>query len=476
MNIRVRFAPSPTGLMHLGNVRAALMNYLFARQHNGTFILRIEDTDPERNFDPGAQKIQADLVWLGLSFDEGPQINGSHAPYFQSERTHIHQDHLQKLIDLGYAYRCFCTQEDLEKKRMRQIALKQPPRYDRSCLKKNSEEITELLAQNIPFIWRVKLNHESIIQVQDLAHGTITFDLKNFSDFPVTRQDGSFTFMFANAIDDMTMKITHVFRGEDHQTNTAGQAALYEYFNAPLPTYWHMPILCNNEGKKLSKRDFGFSLHDLQKAGYLPETINNYLSIIGGGTFEKEIMSLDELVQSYDFKHINATGHIRYDIEKLNWVNHKWIELLDPAKLTTLAKPFLIAAYPHAATLSDDTLTTLIQTIKTDITTLKDIAQTLQFYFEPSHNHASLIQTHFSDTTHTALKTLVQEKMKYISDASQFLSMLKDKAKQEKIGYKDLFAFLRIALMGSIQGPSILDLLTMLGAEESRKRIESVLQ
>ena len=273
-SVRVRFAPSPTGIMHLGNVRAALINYLFAQKNQGTFVLRIEDTDQERNENIFTQRILDDLAWLGLTYTEGPSKSGPYEPYFQSERGLIYQDFLKILEAKNLVYRCFCTIEDIEKKRQRQIALKQPPRYDRTCLRLSPELVTIKVAQSTPFIWRFQLP-DSSIAVHDLARGVIDFDLKNISDFALTRTNGTFTFMFANFVDDLTMKISHVIRGEDHLTNTAGQAALYAALEVDTPIFWHLPIIVNSEGKKLSKRDFGFSLEDLRNAGFLPEAIDN---------------------------------------------------------------------------------------------------------------------------------------------------------------------------------------------------------
>ncbi len=210
--VRLRFAPSPTGIMHLGNIRAALLNYLFARQKDGSFVLRIEDTDPQRNFDPGGAKIIADLQWLSLNYDEGPAIEGPYAPYLQSRRSSLYQEKLKELQEKGVIYRCFCTSEELDKRRQRQIALKQPPRYDRTCAKLSSQEIQQKLDAGIPFIWRFKIDHAKTVSFEDLARGTMKFDAANFSDFPITRQDGSPTFMFANAVDDITMNITVVMR------------------------------------------------------------------------------------------------------------------------------------------------------------------------------------------------------------------------------------------------------------------------
>ena len=470
--VRVRFAPSPTGLMHLGNIRTALMNYLFARQKNGTFVLRIEDTDPSRNFDPMAKKIISDLNWLALHYDEGPIKGGPYAPYFQSERLPFYQEHLEKLHAKGMAYRCFCTSEELERKKQRQIAMKQPPRYDRTCLKLSPEIIEERVANNVPFIWRIKLDHRKKITITDFAHGTITFEMKNFSDFPLTRQDGSFTFMFANFVDDLVMKISQVLRGEDHLTNTAGQAALYDAFDCPSPVFWHMPILCNRDGKKMSKRDFGFSLGELKDAGYLPEAIVNYLAIIGGGSFQDEIMSLDTIVRELDFENISSTGHVKYDVEKLKWVNHKWINRLDPAQLTAYCRPPLEHAFPAAATLSDEKLTNILQILKPGFETINDCTRELAFYFtEPVISAAQLASVDHLET----VKQLVTKHLKEIGNVDQFMHALKADGKQSGIGIKPLFQFLRLALMGAIKGPSIHELIEILGTREAQQRIEQQL-
>ncbi len=472
---RVRFAPSPTGMLHLGNIRTALMNYLFTKQNNGDFILRIEDTDPARNFDPGAKKIIADMQWLDLDYDEGPEKDGPHQPYFQSERQKCYQKKLLELIDTGTVYRCFCSSEELQKRRKRQIALKQPPRYDRQCLKLTNEEIQEKLNKKEPFIWRFKLDHDKKITIHDLAHGDIIFDLKNFSDFPLTRQDGTFTFMFANFVDDALMNMTHVLRGEDHLTNTAGQAALFIALGLPLPTYWHLPILANIEGKKLSKRDFGFALHDLKQAGFLPEALINYLAIIGGGTFTKEIMSKKELIQNLDFKNISTTGQVKYDLEKLKWINHKWINQYEPSQLTEQCLPFLRAEFPEADKLDKKKLSKLIQTIKSDLTTLADVTDALRFYFIVPEIKKDLIDNYFDAQLVEKLNPLIKKHLELLTSPLSFAKELKKDAKEQQIKIKDLFGFLRFALTGQLHGPSITDLVEMLGVDEVRKRIEKVL-
>jgi nondiscriminating glutamyl-tRNA synthetase len=473
---RVRFAPAPTGLMHLGNIRTALINYLFANQKAGTFILRIEDTDQKRNFDPGAKKIIEDLQWLGLSYDEGPIKGGPYAPYFQSERTALYQEKLNQLKDKRLVYRCFCTSEELEKKRQQQLMLKLPPRYDRTCLGLSEREIQDKLDKNTPFLWRMKIDINQTIKVIDLARGTIQFDLKHFSDFPLTRQDGSFTFIFANCVDDAVMKITHVLRGEDHLTNTANQAVLYQAFDIPLPLFWHLPILCNAEGKKLSKRDFGFTLQDLKGSGFLPEAICNYLAIIGGGTFEQEIMSLEELVKTINFDDIHSTGYVRYDIEKLRWINHKWIDRYDPKKLTQVARPFLEKQFPQAIELEDLKLTQLLQTIKTDLITLQDVPHALHFYFEKPDITPKIVTQHIPSQLQPLIASIITKQLPTIEDPDIFTEGIKQEAKKIKIPLQTIFATVRIALIGKPQGPSIHDLIAMIGSKEATHRIKGILQ
>ncbi len=473
--IRARFAPAPTGLMHLGNIRTALMNYLFARQKNGTFVLRIEDTDPKRNFDPGAKILMQDLAWLGIDYDEGPGQKGFYGPYFQSERQDLYQKKLAELQEKNAIYHCFCTEEELEKKRDRQRALRLPPRYDRTCLKLSDQIIKERLDDNNPFVWRFKLDQSSALVVSDLARGSVNFEMKHFSDFPLTRQDGTFTFMFANFVDDMTMEMSHVFRGEDHLSNTAGQAALYQAFDHPLPMFWHMPILCNLSGKKLSKRDFGFSLHDLKDEGFTPEAIINYLAIIGG-SFGQEIMSMQELIQTFNFQTPHAGGQIYYDVEKLRWVNHKWIANYDPDELTKRCRPFLEPAFEAAQTIDDQQLTQLLQTIKTDLVTFKDAVKALQFYFqEPEIKNVDL-QACITKEHRGPLADLIEKHLDTMTDSSAFVQTLKTELKKIEMPLKQLFWFLRLALMGSTQGPAIHALINMLGAQKAEKRIRSTLE
>ena len=468
--IRVRFAPSPTGFLHLGNVRAALLNYLFAKQNKGKLILRIEDTDAARNIDEAAFKIIQDLKWLGIWYDEGPIIGGNHGPYNQSERTDLYQKQLEDLIESQKVYRCFCTQEELETKRKEQIAKKLPPRYDRTCLHLSDDHIKQKIAFGKPFMWRFKVNDKQVTEINTLERGVLKFDMKNFGDFALTRPDGSFTFLFANFVDDWLMKISHVIRGEDHLTNTAMQAALFDSLAIPMPTFWHLPMLCNTKGKKMSKRDFGFSLDDLKKAGFLPEAICNYLITLGK-SFETEIQSVKELSKSFDFTHLHTTGSIKYDVEKLRWFNHKWIELLAPEKLVERVKPYLFGKIPESRTAPKEKLSLLIEKIKSEIKTLTDAPELLTFCFKkPKTNIKEIEKEIGKEKTKIALE-LFKNNIKHIEDHDVFLDNIKKEAKEKELKIKEVFSPLRYLLTGTFRGLGMHDILEMLDKEQIIERI-----
>jgi nondiscriminating glutamyl-tRNA synthetase len=476
--VRVRFAPAPTGMMHLGNIRTALMNALYAKRHNGTFILRIEDTDADRNYDPKAIQISEDLKWLGLHYQEGPLVGGSYGPYFQSERTKLYQEKLIELDDTGKIYRCFCTEEELERKRERQRALKLPPRYDRTCLHRSPEEIRNLLAQNTPFVWRLQIDHARIVTIHDLARKTVTFDMQHFSDFPLTRQDGSFTFLFANCVDDIAMKVTHVFRGEEHLSNTACQTALYEAFGKPLPVFWHMPLLCNPDGKKLSKRDFGFSLKDLREAGFLPQAILNYLAIIGS-SYPNEIMDFDELARTIALDDTQATGKITYDVDKFHWVNRKWIEKLSPEALFDLCLPYL-APLMHGHTLPlpqpvCTQITAALQVIKSELNTLDKCAGLLDYIFLSPTNVGDKALEYMNEQELKAAASALEFNLDVLEKPAIITDVLKKVAADTKVPLKHIYWFIRLAITGRNTGASMHELIAIVGVDEAKKRVQKLL-
>lgn len=456
-HVRVRFAPSPTGWMHLGNARIALLNALFAKKNNGSFILRIEDTDQTRNIDPQGKQIMADLAWFNITIDEGP--------FYQSQRNDLYQSYLSRLIEQELVYRCFETNEELELKRQRQLARGLPPKYDRAGLRLTPTEIAHHLKIGTPFVWRLKLPDGSVT-INDIAHGTMTFDLENFSDVALTRHDGSCTFLFANCIDDIEMKISHVLRGGDHLTNTAVQAAMYTLLGAPQPTFYHMPLLCNAEGKKISKREFGASLDDFKKAGFLPEGLSNYLAIIGG-TFVNEIMSYDELAATIRFDTSSPKGTVHFDIEKLRWINHKWMGRLSVDEIVERSMSLFTAAYPNI-THDRAELARLITPIKDNLTTLNDAITMLGFVFTQPSIKIDLLKEHEGDAYRHLFKKILA---KQVTDIHALFASIKETCKEEKAPLGKILALVRIALTGEAHGISVGDLFAMLGIDETKKRM-----
>ncbi len=479
--IRVRFAPSPTGFMHLGNVRAALLNYLFAKQNKGTFVLRIEDTDNARNTDESRTQILEDLKWLGLHFDEGPVVGGQYGPYLQSQRTHLYEEKLIDFASMNRAYRCFCSVERLERMREQQIAMKKPPRYDRSCLNLSADCISQKMDANQPYIWRFKVNEHQVLTLNTISHKTQSFDMQHFADFAITRQDKSFTFIFSNFVDDVLMEISHVIRGEDHLSNTALQLAMYDAMALKAPAFLHLPMICNDKGEKLSKRDFGFALRDLQAAGYLHQAICNYLTIIGTSV-EEEIQSLGDLVKHSNFDHaindrpinIPSGGSIKYDLEKLRWVNHQWIVKLSLEQLIDQVKPFLFNDLPEARLLGDLKLAHLIKLIAPELKTLKDAADLLSFYVREPLFDKQALTTQVGEQTELVLG-LIKNHLHLVTNAEQFLQELKDQAKKQNVGTKALFSTLRYALTGNFHGLGIKDLFMILDHEMIVKRFEKAI-
>ena len=471
--IRVRFAPSPTGFMHLGNIRAALLNYLFAKQRDGVFVLRIEDTDVARNLDEAGLQIVKDLEWLDIVYDEGFGKSGKHGPYLQSERTELYQKHLDDLIMKQKVYRCFCSTEDLERKRKEQAAQGLPPRYDKTCRHLSGDQIKQKLVAQKKFFWRFALDDEQVFTIKTMARGDLSFEMKNFSDFALTRSDGSFTFLFTNFVDDWLMEISHVIRGEDHLSNTAMQAALFDALAVSLPVFWHLPILCNKEGKKLSKRDFGFSLDDLKKDGFLPQAICNYLAIIGA-SFKGEIQSLDELSHSFNFDDIHTTGAIKYDIEKLKWINHKWIMRLDTKDLLPHIVPFLHKLIHASKEVSEDRLLFLVERVKSDCKTLKDFAGALEFCFEDPVIDVSQIDVEIGKEKTNLLAILIDSCLPYIDQRDLFLETLKREGKEKGLKVREIFSTVRYLLTGSFKGIGMHDLLEMLEEEQIMKRLKQI--
>ncbi|MCX7923796.1 MAG: glutamate--tRNA ligase [Clostridia bacterium] len=338
--IRTRYAPSPTGYMHIGNLRTALYEYLIAKAENGKFILRIEDTDQERYVEDAVDVIYKTLKMAGLEHDEGPDIGGNYGPYIQSERKPLYMEYAKKLVELGGAYYCFCTKERLAKLKEEQEAAGGVFKYDRCCAKLSKEEIDQKLANNEPFVVRQKMPDTGTTSFDDAVYGTITVENSSLDDQILLKSDGLPTYNFANVVDDHLMEITHVVRGNEYLSSAPKYNLLYEAFGWDIPTYVHVPLILKSSGQKLSKRSGDPSFEDLVSMGYLIDAIVNYVVLLGWspGT-NQEIFTMDELKQAFKIEGISKSPAI-FDINKLNWFNAEYIRKMSLDEFHEIAKPY----------------------------------------------------------------------------------------------------------------------------------------
>jgi glutamyl-tRNA synthetase len=339
--MRLRFAPSPTGYIHVGNVRTALFNFLHSKKHNGKFILRIEDTDIERSTKEYEESLLKSIKWLGLSWDEGPDVDGEFGPYRQSERTDIYKKYALKLMEEGKAYYCFCTPEELEVEREKARKAGQPYKYSGKCRNIPPEEGEKRVKNGEKAVIRFKMPQEKDFKYKDLIRGEISFDLNLFGDFVIIRSNGLPSYNYAVVIDDHFMKITDIIRGEDHISNTPKQIKLYEAFGWTPPNFGHLSMVLGPDGSPLSKRHGATSLIQFDEMGYLPEALLNYLAMLGWAPpEEREILTLKELIELFDITKVSKSGAI-FDYNKLNWVNRKHIQALSEEELIIRGERFL---------------------------------------------------------------------------------------------------------------------------------------
>ncbi len=332
MNVRTRVAPSPTGDPHVGTAYVALVNYCFAKKHGGQFVLRIEDTDRQRSTPESERAILDSLHWLGLAWDEGPDVGGPHGPYRQSERSDIYREYVRVLLETGHAFKCFCTPQRLEAMREAQRAAKQPPRYDGSCLRLTNAEIERAEAANEPYVVRMKVPEGGVCVVDDLRRGTIEIEWNTVDMQVLMKSDGMPTYHLANVVDDHLMEITHVIRGEEWVSSAPKHMLLYRYFGWEPPKLLHLPLLRNPDKSKLSKRKNPTSILFYRAMGYLPEALLNFLGLLVSSSPEgEEVVDLGTLVQRFDIEHISLGGPV-FDVQKLDWLNGRYLrEQLDTA-------------------------------------------------------------------------------------------------------------------------------------------------
>jgi nondiscriminating glutamyl-tRNA synthetase len=470
--VRVRFAPSPTGDMHLGNVRTALYNWIYARHTKGVFVLRIEDTDKERSTEAYCDNLLEIMKWMGLTWDEGPQVGGPYAPYKQSERTSIYEEHLERLKAKNLVYPCYCSEEELELERKRQLGRGHMPKYGGKCKKLTVEERKKLDAEGKTSVLRFIVPPGPIV-VHDEVRGEVTFPDDQIGDFVLTRSDKSPTYNFTVVVDDSLMKITHVIRGEDHLSNTPKQILLYEAMGYKPPKFAHLSIIKGADGQKLSKRHGETSVESYKAKGYLPNAFLNYLALLGWAPKTGEILSLDQMAAEFDLTHVGKSGAI-FDHVKLHWMGMQYIAKMSLEDLTRALLPFLIDAQyltREQARSKFDWLKGVVDTVRTSLGCYSDvIKETFYFFsdelsFEPAQTEEMKAQKPLLEAYEKAFEAIMD------FSGPNFMAAVKEVGKSSGLKGKALYHPLRLAMTGREDGPELAKVGPLLGKAEVLKRL-----
>lgn len=479
--IRTRFAPSPTGYLHIGGARTALFNWLFARKNHGSFILRIEDTDQLRSTKKYEKAIIDSLKWLGLNWDEGPLVGGKYGSYNQSQRLNIYKKYIEKLLKENKAYYCFCTAEELEKRRKEALANKQPPKYDGRCQYLSNREKEYLKNKGIKPAIRFKLKKEGKTSFFDLIKKEIIFNNELLDDFVILRSNGLPTYNFTVVIDDMLMEITHVLRGEDHISNTPKQILLYEALNAPYPYFAHFPLILGKDRTRLSKRHGAVALTYYQEEGYLPQAMRNYLALLGWAyDGKKEYFTLEELIKEFDLNKIATTSAI-FDLEKLNWMNGNYLRAMNDDTLTNLIIPYFIkASYitEEESKKKYSFLKSIVIIFKDRLKKLKEIQELAEFFFVSKVKYEEKAKEKYllvEDITNLFLKVI-----NTFENMNNFFKIEIEKEIRKislelKISISKIIHPLRVALTGRLIGPGLFELMEVLGKKKVIERLKTVI-
>jgi len=474
----VRFAPSPTGYLHIGGLRTALYNYLFARNHNGKIILRIEDTDRKRFVEGAVENLLQTLKWVGLEFDEGPENDGGKGPYFQSQRLNIYKNHAEELIKEGKAYYCFCSPERLSELREEQQKQKLPQSmYDKHCLHLSSEKIKDNLDAGIPKIVRLKVEPGKKIIFTDVIRDTVEFESSNVDDQVIIKSDGYPTYHLANVVDDHLMGITHVIRGEEWLSSTPKHILLYDYFGWDKPVFAHLPLLLNPDKSKLSKRQGDVAVEDYRDKGYLKEALLNFVAFLGWNPGdESEVLSLNELIQKFSLERVHKSGAV-FNLEKLTWLNEEHLRNKDNNEILLKLRVELANSEYKEDTFTDEYLLNIIEVMKPRVSFIKEfITKCPYFYYEPVNYDESVIKKRWKEDTPEQLSRL-RDKIVQLENPGKedFESALTETAQELQIGKGKLIHPIRLAVSGAGEGPGVYDLLSILGKDECVKRIDSAL-
>ncbi len=489
--VRLRFAPSPTGYMHVGNFRTALYGYLFARKNSGEFILRIEDTDQKRYVDDALEKLISIINWAGFDYSEGIYIEngniiekGNYGPYLQSKRLEIYRKYVKQLIDNGKAYYCFCTPERLEEMRQEQLAMKKAPMYDRCCLRLSKEEIDKKISAGEKFVIRQKINTDGSTEFQDLIRGKVSIKNELLDDQILLKSDGYPTYNFANVVDDHLMEITHITRGDEYISSTPKYIQLYENFGWEIPLFAHLPLLLNPDRSKLSKRQGDVAVEDYIKKGYLKEAIINFVVMLGwnpGKGEAQEIFSLDELIEKFDFSHVHKAGAV-FDLKKLDWINTQWIKKISLDDLYARSLEFWKEKefYNNASEekKSEEFLKKVLSVERERLTKMSEVGDNNKFFFQDVDYEKDLLR--WKDMNDESLKNNLinaKEMLENISEKDWTRESL-EKAMFEAAGENrgEFLWPIRVMLTGEKKSPSPFECAWVMGKNESLVRINKALR
>ena len=479
-DIRVRFAPSPTGPLHIGGSRTALFNYLFAKSLGGKFILRVEDTDKERSRQIWTDEILDQLKWLGIEWDEGPDIGGEFGPYKQTQRTDIYKKYLEKLLAENKAYYCFCSPEDLEAKRQDQMSRGVAPKYDGTCAHISKEIVEKNFADNKDSVIRFRIENKKV-KFNDLVRGEVEFDASLLGDVVIAKDLESPLYHFAVVIDDYEMKISHVIRGEEHLPNTPRQILIQEALEIEKPIYAHLPLMLNMDKSKMSKRQGDVAVSDYRRNGYLPEALINFMVLMGWnpGT-EKEYFTLSQLEKEFSIEKVQKAGAI-FNIQRLDFLNGFYIREKDIKKLTELCVPYLKeAGLLVVGQVSENKLEKIIEVSRTRMKKLSDIVIDSDFFFSDELKYDKDLLA-WQKMGESEVKVSLETSHKILSDIKEWeLKNLEQVliTEAEKFGKNkgDLLWPLRVALSGKKFSPNPFEIADILGKEETLKRIEKAIK
>jgi len=487
MSVRVRFAPSPTGYVHIGSLRTALYNYLYAKKNKGKYIIRVEDTDQTRLVEDAIEKMIESMAWAGIVNDEGPIIendkivqNGGNGPYIQSERLNIYNEYIEKLINSGDAYYCFCTKDRLDKLREYQKIKGLTSKYDGHCRDIDIKESKKRVDNGEEYVVRLKLPHDRDISFDDIVRGKVTFNTNDLDDQVLMKTDGYPTYHLAVVVDDHLMDITHIIRGEEWLSSTPKHVLLYEAFGWEMPKYVHLPNILNSEKKKLSKRHGDVAVEDFRRKGYLPEALINYIALLGWSPKdEREFLSMEELIEQFSLDRVSKSGGV-FDIDKLNWMNNHYIKEADNNMLTNMAMPYLL----ENKILDDTEIETKYEWIKSIVALVKeklDYMSQITDYVKEFMVENIVLSDDVSDIMNAdSVKNLLIEFKKKILNLENLENeyikgAIKELQMELGIKGKDLFMPIRIGITGETHGSDLIETIKILGKDKIEKRLNSVI-